>query len=195
MKVKTNVSYPIRTIGIFAAIAITLWTGCVSIKTPKRNDLVAFKTPGAIGKYPVKIDRTIKRSSVRDTVISVPLWYFFKHSDGRDSAELAKATHIELQLIDSKHVNSSLYEGNYLLKTEVIKGRIKNGYFRRKHQFEINGIPPFYWTTSSSKIQFGLGKNGQLYLDQANETNGGLLIIMAGTPGFTSSYIIDPYSK
>jgi len=179
-----------------AVITIALFaSSCVSLKTPKRSDLVDLKSAKFIGKYPIKVNRTFKTNAQKDTVISMPIWYFFKNSDGIDSAELAKATHMELTLTDNTHVTSGLYKDDVLLKTEVIKGRIKNGYFRKKHSLSFSGIPPFYWSMSSNKMQFGLGKQGQLYIDQADETNGSILIIMAGTPGFTTSLTVPPYFK
>ncbi|TDO20829.1 hypothetical protein [Pedobacter duraquae] len=178
---------------LMTCFSILLLGSCVSLKTPKRSDLVALKAPSLIGRYPVKVDRTIRVNSTKDTVISTPIWYFLKNSEGADTAELAKATHVELTLADKTHVTSKLYQDKTLLKSEVIKGKLKNGYFRKKHDLSITGVPPFYWSMNSNKIQFGLGKNGQLYIDQADETNGSILIIMAGTPGFTSSYTVLPY--
>ena len=180
-------------ITLSTCFSILLLGSCVSLKTPKRSDLVKLKAPSLIGRYPVKVDRTVRINSIKDTVISRPIWYFFKSSEAADTAELAKATHIELILTDQTHVTSKLYQDETLLKSEVIKGKIKNGYFRKKHDLSIAGVPPFYWSMTSNKIQFGLGKNGQLYIDQANETNGSILIIMAGTPGFTTSYTVLPY--
>ena len=146
-----------------------------------------------IGKYPIRINETAKLSSARDTIFPITIWYMFKNSEVRDSAELAQATHMELRLVDKKHVSSTLFNGEQPLKTDIMSGRLKNGYFRKKHNLSMSGIPPFYWTLHSSKMQFALGKDKQLYIDHADETNGSILIIMAGTPGFTRSYTVLPY--
>lgn len=64
-----------------------------------------------------------------------------------------------------------------------------------KHELSFSGVPPFYWSMNSSKMQFGLGKQGELFIDEADETNGSILIIMAGTGGFTTSYTVPKYLK
>ncbi|RZM23881.1 MAG: hypothetical protein EOO88_24715 [Pedobacter sp.] len=178
---------------IFPVLIMVLFASCVSLKTPKRTDLETWTSPMLIGKYPVRINQIAKSGSARDTVFPITIWYMFKNSEGRDSAELAQATHMELRLVDKKHVSSTLFNGEKALKTDIINGHLKNGYFRKKHNLSLSGIPPFYWALSSNKMQFALGKEKQLYIDQADETNGSILIIMAGTPGFTRSYTVLPY--
>ena len=42
-------------------------------------------------------------------------------------------------------------------------------------------------------MQFGLGKQGELFIDAASETNGSFLFLMAGTPGFTKSVTVPAY--
>lgn len=184
-----------RALGVFAAALMGLLVSCVSIKTPKRSNLVALQAPMEVGKYPVSINRTIKGRSQKDTVIKTVVWYYFKNSERQDSLELAKATHIELKLPDEKHIVAILYSDGTALKTETIKGKLKNGYFRSKHDFSIKGVPPFYWSASSAKMQVGVGKEGQLYIDSADETNGSILIMVAGTPGFTRSLTVPVYEK
>jgi hypothetical protein len=180
---------------ITTMISSLFFASCVSLKTPERTDLVELKSPMLIGKYPFRASRTFQTNAQQDTVVSIPIWYFFKDSEGADSAELAKATHMEVSLTDKNHVTTTLYSGSTLLKSEVIKGRIKNGYFRKKHSLSIKGVPPFYWSMSSTKMQFGLNNKGELYIDQADETSGSILIIVAGTPGFTTSFTVAPYLK
>jgi hypothetical protein len=179
--------------GIFAGIFAGLFVSCVSLKTPKRADLVPLQAPMMIGKYPVSVNRTIKGKLQKDTIIPTLVWYYFKSSEGKDSLELAKATHIELQLPDEKRITATLYSDGTALKTETLKGKLKNGYFRARHDFSMKGIPPFYWSASSAKIQFGIGREGQLYIDSADETNGSILIMVAGTPGFTRSLTVPVY--
>ena len=172
-----------------------LFGACVSLKTPKRPDLVPLSANGTIGSYPVRFNRTLTGPSGKDTVVSRSLWSYFKSYPGSDSVELAKATHITLSLTDSHHATAVLHQKEIPLKTAVVIGRIKKGYFRRKHHLTMSGVPPFYWAMSSDKMQFGIGNQGQLYIDQADETNGSILIIAAGTPGFTTSLTIPSYNK
>lgn len=171
------------------------FVSCVSLKTPKRTDLVELNAPMLIGKYPLKTSQTFRTHTQKDTVVSVPVWYFFKNSEGTDSVELAQATHIKLEVTDKKHATATLYNGNIALKTGINKGRFRKGYFRMKHELSFSGVPPFYWSMNSSKMQFGLGKQGELFIDEADETNGSILIIMAGTGGFTTSYTVPKYLK
>jgi hypothetical protein len=186
-------------VSIPAALIISLsFTACVSLKTPVRADLVPLNAPMSIGKYPVRVNRTVSNSASsksQDTIISTVIWYYFKNSPGNDSLELSKATHFELNLTDEKHATAILYNGKVPLKTDINKGRLRKGYFRLKHDLSFSGIPPFYWSMSSSKKQFGIGKEGQLFIDAADETNGSILIMMAGTPGFTRSMTVPIYEK
>ena len=170
-------------------------SSCVSLKTPKRPDLVPLQAPMLIGRYPVKINRSVSHNAMKDTLISTTVWYYFKNSPGKDSLELTQATHMELTLNDAKHVTATLYNNRTILKTDQFKGRLRKGYFRRKHNLSLSGIPPFYWSISSNKMQFGIGKARQLFIDHADETNGSILIIMAGTPGFTQSITVPFYNK
>ncbi|MCD0489453.1 hypothetical protein LPB86_14515 [Pedobacter sp. MC2016-14] len=174
---------------------IMLQSACVSLKIPRRNDLVPLQAPMLIGKYPAIIERKLTLYSGKDTLLPTIIWYHFKNSPGKDSAELAQATHMELILKDAKHISSTLYKDDVALKTDVIRGRLKKGYFRKKHQLSLSGIPPFYWSISSNKMQLGLGKEHQLFIDHADETNGSILIIVAGTPGITSSLSVPRYVK
>lgn len=178
-------------------LTVFLFSSCVSLKTPKRTDLVTLQAPMLIGNYPVKFNREVKiydSKSTQDKLIPVILWYYFKNASRTDSLAVARATHIELKLTDKKHVTATLYAGNTPLKTKINEGRLRKGYFRMKHELSLKGVPPFFWSISSAKIQFGLGQEKQLYIDQANETNGSILIIMAGTLGFTTSLTVPPYN-
>ncbi|RZM24127.1 MAG: hypothetical protein EOO88_23875 [Pedobacter sp.] len=166
-----------------------LMVSCVSLKTPKRTDLVKLNVPAKIGHYPVRIERVIKENGKTLNHTTV-IWYHFKNSGGPDSSELKQATHIALELIDDKHLKAGLYNGDVLLKSNVLKGKLKNGYFRRKAMTEFMGVPPIYWSVTSTKMQLGVGPNEVLYIDHATETNGGILIMMAGTPGSTHSLAI-----
>ncbi|ETZ22355.1 hypothetical protein [Pedobacter sp. V48] len=196
MKEKTEKTLIVnKKVNLTAVVLLGVFASCVSLKTPKRADLVPLQAPMIIGKYPVSINRTIKSRSYKDTVISSVLWYYFKNAAGKDSLELAQATHIELKLTDENHLNATLFKGNVPLKTEVVKGNLRKGYFRTKHDLSLKGVPPFYWSMSSAKMQFGIGKERQLYIDSADETNGSILIMVAGTPGFTRSLTVPVYEK
>jgi hypothetical protein len=176
-------------------LTCALFSSCVNLKTPKRADLVPLEAPMLVGKYPVKTNRTIQITSTKDTLIPTVLWYYFKNSSLTDSLEVAQATHIELRLTDKKHAAATLYNGSIPLKTKINDGRLRKGYFRMKHELSFSGIPPFYWSMSSAKIQFGIGKENQLYIDAADETNGSILIMVAGTPGTTRSLTIPAYKN
>lgn len=124
------------------------FSSCVSLKTPDRSDLIALNAPMPIGKFPVRVNRTLRSFSIdrqKDTVGAMPIWYFFKSPGDADSAELTRATHMELALTDETHVTSRLYQDDVLLKTGVIKGRLRKGYFKKEHDLLLTGVPPFYW--------------------------------------------------
>jgi len=175
-----------------AIILSVVMTSCVSIKTPSRPDLVPVQAPVKIGNYPVRIERSVNLND-KETIVTTVIWHYFNNADSKDTALLGQATHIELQLLDNKSLRATLHQNDVVLREVTLKGKLKNGYFRTKHDFKLKGIPPFYWTTTSSKTQFGLGSEGQLYIDTAGETNGSILIIMAGTPGFTQSITVWAY--
>lgn len=180
---------------VFAVLLGLFCSSCVSLKTPDRADLVPLQAPMAIGNYPVSIPRTITSKSGKDTIIPTVIWYFFNNSDDPVTSELAQATHLGLNLTDKKHLTATLYNGAIPLKTSVLKGRLKHGYFRMKHDLSLSGVPPFYWSMTSAKKQIGIGKEKQLFIDHANETNGSILIMVAGTPGFTTSHTVPVYEK
>ncbi|MEJ7557474.1 MAG: hypothetical protein WKF66_04135 [Pedobacter sp.] len=170
-------------------ILLFLFCSCVSLKTPKRDDLVRLNAPMVIGKYPISSDRIFKTQLGNDTIVTDTIWGHFTDSNLKNRSNLLRSTHMELQLVDNKHLKSILYKGEIPLETGVIKGRLRKGYFRT-HNLSMTGVPPFYWTMDSSKMQIGTGKDGQLYIDSANETSGSILIIGASTGGFTTSRVV-----
>lgn len=185
-----------RKIRLVILLFIALFYGsCVSLKTPKRADLVSLQAPMFIGKYPVTVNRIVKSEFHKDTIIPTVVWYYFKNSSGKDSLELTQATHITLTLTSQKQLKAILYNRDVPLKTELLKGRLRKGYFRAKHELSLSGVPPFYWSMTSSKMQVGIGREKQLFIDSADETNGSILIVMAGTPGFTRSITVPVYEK
>ena len=171
-----------------------LISSCVHLKTPQRDDLVRLKASMAIGKYPINSERTFKTRNEIDTTVVDTIWSYFTDSVVKDKSRLAKATHIELYLIDKKHIKSILFNGNTPMDTGIIKGRLRKGYFRT-HDLSFTGIPPFYWSMSSAKMQFGLGKEKQLYIDTADETSGSILIFGASMGGFTRSRIVPAFVR
>lgn len=170
-------------------ISCFLMGSCVSLKTPVRADRVMLTAPRKLGKFPVTIERVIEdngKTLMRSTVI----WHHFKNNADPDSLELKLATHILLELIDDKQLSAELYQNDSLLKKNVLKGKLKHGYFKRKSSLNFMGVPPIYWSVTSSKMQFGMGPANELLVNNASETNGGLLIMMAGTSGLTHSLTI-----
>ncbi|TDQ06216.1 hypothetical protein [Pedobacter metabolipauper] len=178
-----------------AAMVCLLFGSCVSLKTPKRDDLVRLKTPQLIGKYATWSSDQFKTHLGKDTIIPVDLWRLLGTSSETDSVTRKQATHMELRLTDKNHVTAILYKGDVALKKEVIKGRVRRGYFRKKTEADLMGVPPFYWSLSSQKVQFGIGKEQQLFVDAAAETGGSILIIGASSGGFTRSYTVPLYVK
>ncbi|WP_316821220.1 hypothetical protein [Pedobacter gandavensis] len=178
---------------IIALFVTSFVTSCVSLKTPNRTDHTQLTAPMALGKYPVKVDETVPWKNKTDTVITRTVWHHFENPNNSYNDQLDQATHIELQLVDNHHLEATLFNRNNALRNVILTGKLKNGYFRFKHDFSMIGVPPFYWRTSSTKKQIGIGKKGQLFIDRADETNGGLLIVTAGTPGFTRSLTVNPY--
>lgn len=176
-------------------IALALLCSCASLKTPERPELVPLEAPMEIGKYPVTISQTFKSKSRKDTVVQKVVWHYFKNPERSDFQELAQATHIQLTLDDENHITAALHKGDIPLRTEIVKGSLKNGYFRAKHHFTMKGLPPFYWKATSAKMQLGVGREGQLYIDSADETNGSILIMAAGTPGSTRTLTVPKYEK
>jgi hypothetical protein len=170
-------------------LSFLLLGSCVSLKTPLRKELIQLNGPRKIGRYPVKVDRELVDNGKMLTRSTV-LWYHFKNNAAPDSLALKQATHIELELIDDTHLRAGLYKNDSLLKVNILKGKLRNGYFRRKGSLDFMGVPPIYWSVTSSKMQFGIGPESELYIDNASETNGGFLIMLAGTGGATHSLTI-----
>jgi len=192
MKTHRTICFKLRSSATILFFTAMFMCACVSLKTPKRTNQVALKAPMFIGRYPLNYSRYLSSRFHKDTVMPVMIWYIFKDSPGKDSVELAQASHMELNLTDKKHMTSKLYNGNILLKTEIIKGHLRKGYFRKKHDLSFTGVPPFYWSMTSIKKQFGLGTDNQLFIDAADETSGSVLIFGASSGGCTTSHTIMP---
>ncbi|GAA4314601.1 hypothetical protein GCM10023149_10810 [Mucilaginibacter gynuensis] len=151
--------------------------------------MVDLKAPRILGSYPVVTHQENALNRPSNNVI----WNYFLKEPDIDSTEVKQATHFTLEMADPKNVKASLYNGEHLLKTRLVKGKLKNGYFRLKHRLKWQGIPIIYWGLSSEKIQFGIGSEQQLYIDQSSTRNGGILIIISGTPDVIVSSTILPY--
>src|SRR5687768_7560174 len=102
---------------------------CVSLKTPPRPDLVPMQSAVKIGKYPIRIERTVNLDNKQNAIPTV-VWHYFNNADSKDTALLGQAPHIELQLLDNKSLRATLNQKDAVLRDVTLKGKLKSGYFR-----------------------------------------------------------------
>jgi hypothetical protein len=86
---------------------------------------------------------------------------------------------INLKLIDSTRIEISLYDNGIMVKKKVRKGKLENNYFefkravKMKFWFILNGF-------NENKTRIGLGRNGDLIVDEIGGGVAFLILIPVG---------------
>ena len=87
---------------------------------------------------------------------------------------------INLKVIDSKHIQVTLYDGEDIIKKKVRKGKIQDDNFRLHTSYNI----PLFWFVLNAlgiqKTQIGILENGNLIVDTSDAGIALIVIIPVG---------------
>tara|TARA_B100000508_G_scaffold24343_1_gene17477 strand:- start:6492 stop:7058 length:567 start_codon:yes stop_codon:yes gene_type:complete len=133
---------------LLPTLAIILLSGCISLKdhspkSLKKLEITKENLNSLEGRFKYKQDtvfgeimrRPFTSFSGSNRSLTKRMFVFFPNSDYRNETE------IELAFINSKKLRVSKYDGDSLLGSKLISGKIKNGYFYIRPRILI--IPTF----------------------------------------------------
>jgi hypothetical protein len=83
---------------------------------------------------------------------------------------------VDLRLIDQKHLTVTLMQNDSIIKSKVLKGKLKNGYFEMKRRVFI--APAIFFNIFRTiKFRFGILENGNLTTDYLQKAWGTEFVI------------------
>ncbi len=140
-------------------LLISIFTSCASLKSDKFVDGQIELTKQNLtlinGKYarnPVNQSENWKGDL---------FWNFYTRGYNVGADSLCA---VELKVIDEKHLDVTLMKNDSIIKSKVLKGKIKNGYFEMKRR--VFFVPALYLNVfRTTKFRIGLLENENLTTD------------------------------
>ena len=144
---------------IYFLLLISIFTSCASLKSDKFVDGQIELTKQNLtlinGKYtrnPVNQSENWKGDL---------FWNFYTRGYNVGADSLCA---VELKVIDERHLNVTIMKNDSIIKSKVLKGKIKNGYFEMKRR--VFFIPTIYLNVfRTTKFRIGLLENDNLTTD------------------------------
>ena len=94
----------------------------------------------------------------------------------------------ELKLISENELKLSVYENEVEIKSEVIKGKLKNGMFYLKQNLSISGLPYLFGTFTNDKKRIIL-TNNSIFIERIKHEFGAVVVIF--TAGFKNTKTLE----
>ena len=140
-------------------LLISIFTSCASLKSDKFVDgqieLTKQNLTSINGKYtrnPVNQSEKWKGDL---------FWNFYTRGFNVGADSLCA---VELNIIDERRLNVTIMKNDSIIKSKVLKGKIKNGYFEMKRR--VFFIPTIYLNVfRTTKFRIGLLENNNLTTD------------------------------
>lgn len=187
-----------RRIYFCLSILVTTICSCASYsKRQFKKDLQPLKTQnlldlnGSYSYHPVSRYFSFRKQSEEDktpdSLVRNNSYSFIL--DNYDSNNF-KDRHITLYLKTEKELIVELVEDSIVLEETLITGKLKNGMFYLDNKFlDCNGIPYFFGGCKNRKRRIGLKNNGNLLINEAEDTSGAILFfISGGVAGYNSTF-------
>lgn len=184
---------------IFFIFSTTLFS-CVSFsnkilknETVKLDDNNIKNLNGVYYNYPLlaynnnfnyaMADSVKKRISAYNLFINNPI-----KISKLDSLELGNIEEkFSLRFIDKNQIEIKYFTNEKIKSSEIIKGRIKKGFFYLDNKFhKTNGVPYLWGGIETRKRRIGLSENNDLIFNSVYSSQGGILIFFVG--GNTGKY-------
>ncbi|RZS93985.1 hypothetical protein EV197_2567 [Aquimarina brevivitae] len=140
-------------------LLISIFTACASLKSDPfvdgQMELTKHNLYALNGKYtrnPVHHTKTHKGDL---------FWNFYTRGYNVGADSLCA---VALKVIDEKQLNVTIMKKDSLIKSRILKGKLKNGYFEMKRR--VLFIPSIFLNVfRTSKFRIGLLENGNLTTD------------------------------
>jgi hypothetical protein len=158
-----------------ALLLIILNSACVPLKKLERNELVRLETNnhehlnGTFLNHGAKTKGNYAHS----------LWYELNYNR-RDTFKAPENSTVTLEVLDNTKLKAVLKKDSVVIKTVVLSGKYKEGYFSVKRYYRIIPFPFIYFRHDDHKIRIGKTQSGSLVLDAAESHSGWVLIMAAG---------------
>jgi len=145
----------------YCVILIILFTSCASLKPIDHNDKLQELTPININILDGNYEIYPTEHSFRT------LEYITTYNDFYNFIRFPQhGDYINLKAIDKTRIKVTVYHNNSIIKTRIIKGKIKQNYF----DYKIRSLS-FYFlinTYGDQNNRIGVLKNGDLTIDAIN---------------------------
>lgn len=157
---------------LYYLLIISIFNSCATLKSDKLVDGQIKLTNENLnllnGKY--------SRISTSETESETGDLFWNLYTKGYNVGE-KKLCNVELKVIDEKKIEVSLMKNDSLIKSKILKGKIKNGYFEFKKRTFI--LPTIFLNTfRTTKFRVGILENSNLTTDYSQVSFGtGFVII------------------
>ena len=107
------------------------------------------------------------------------LWYELDYNR-RDTFKAPEQSTVSIEVLSNTKLKAVLKKDSTVIKTIIISGKYKEGYFSVKRSYHIIPFPFIYFRHDDHKIRIGITQNGNLVVDAAESHSGWILMMAAG---------------
>jgi len=136
------------------------------------------------GKYEIYADSDSLRTNIYENLVGL-WWNSEKYKLDLDSN---KKYFAELKLINENEVELNIYENGAEIKSEILKGKLKNGMFYLKQNLSVSGVPYVFGTFTNDKKRIIL-KNNSILIERIKHEFGAVVVIF--TAGFKNEKTLE----
>ncbi len=146
----------------YLLLIMIVWVSCATLKKDKLVEGQVWLT----NKNLYLINGRYNRISIDST--SYDLFYKFLGGGGyvfwENEKDLNLNNSISLKVLDHKRIKATLFKNDSIVKTKILRGRLKSGYFELRRGYHI--IPIIFFNSfGTHKIRIGLLGNSNLTTD------------------------------
>ena len=180
-------TYRIINIVVFIILILSI-SSCASFSKDVISTNLRPKTYSELkqidGKYKIYADSDSLRTNIYENLVGV-WWNSEKYKLDLDSNNKYFA---ELKLISENELKLSVYENEVEIKSEIVKGKLKNGMFYLKQNLSISGLPYVFGTFTNDKKRIIL-KNNSILIERIKHEFGVVVVIF--TAGFKNDKTLE----
>jgi len=136
------------------------------------------------GKYRIYADSDSLNTNIYENLVGI-WWNSEKYKLDLDSDNKYFS---ELTLVNENELKLSIYENEVEIKSEVVKGKLKNGMFYLKQNLSISGLPYIFGTFTNDKKRIII-KNNSILIERIIHEFGAIFVIF--TAGFKNTKTLE----
>jgi len=166
---------------ILNLLLLLLMTSCAILKNDPNRQLSSItktdskKLEGEFANYPTTFNRKVVRELSGENYPPLTLWSLITREpqwslltpepQRRDSIDRLKGQMVTLAFSSKKKIVAKLFDNGKLIKSENVRGRIKNGYFYYGRHFMFIPFFPLIYRHDFDKHRIGLSTKNSLVVD------------------------------